>query len=176
MNQARLIIDLDAIQANIHQLAREAGGAELMAVVKANAYGHGAVPVARAAIQAGATYLGVAQLCEALRVATELGADRAGARIVAWLYGPGANFAHGIGQGIELGVSSVGALEAVAAAARDCGETAVVHLKLDTGLGRAGAPAARWEELVRRALALRAEGVVTPRGAWSHFAYADDPG
>ncbi|MDR2378341.1 MAG: alanine racemase [Bifidobacteriaceae bacterium] len=176
MQRSRLVIDLGAIRANVRRLAEAARGAEVMAVVKANGYGHGAAPVARAAIQAGATHLGVAQLAEALEVRAALGADGRGVPILAWLYELDANFGDGIGQGIELSVSSAVALEAIARAARTAGRPAVVHLKLDTGLGRAGAPRDRWEDLVRRALALEAEGVVRARGAWSHFAYADDPG
>ncbi|MDR1186161.1 MAG: alanine racemase [Bifidobacteriaceae bacterium] len=176
MSRSRLIIDLAAIRANTERLSQAAGGAEVMAVVKANGYGHGSVPVARAALAAGATYVGVAQLTEALAVAEALGPGRGDARIVAWIYAPDADFGGGIVQDVELGVSSTGALEAVAAAARSVGRTAKVHLKLDSGLGRAGAQRDRWEELVRRALALQAEGAVAARGAWSHFAYADDPG
>ncbi|MDR2567181.1 MAG: alanine racemase [Bifidobacteriaceae bacterium] len=176
MSHSRLIVDLGAIRANAARLLEAANGAELMAVVKANAYGHGAAPVARAAIEAGASYLGAAQLAEALDVAAALGAARRGARILAWIYGPDAPFGAGIENGIELGVSSEPALDAIAEAARALGEPAVVHLKLDTGLGRAGAPRDRWEGLVRRSLALAAEGAVELRGAWSHFAYADDPG
>ncbi|MDR1635564.1 MAG: alanine racemase [Bifidobacteriaceae bacterium] len=176
MSQSRLVIDLDAIRANAARLLEAAGGAELMAVVKANGYGHGAAPVARAAIESGASYLGVAQLDEALDLATALGTDRRGARILAWIYGPDADFGGGIVEEIEFGVSSVEALEAIARAARALGRPAVVHLKMDTGLGRAGAPRDHWEELVRRALRLAAEGAVVASGAWSHFAYADDPG
>ncbi|MDR0626908.1 MAG: alanine racemase [Bifidobacteriaceae bacterium] len=176
MHKARLTIDLDAIDANARELKERASGAELMAVVKANAYGHGAVPVARSAIGAGATYLGLAQLTEAIEVATNLGVDKQQVRIMAWLYGPDADFASAIERGIELGVSSLAALKAIAAGARTAALTAQVHLKLDTGLGRAGAAKAQWEDLVRDALALQAEGAINLRGAWSHFAYADDPG
>jgi alanine racemase len=176
VHRSRLVIDLDAIRHNARRLAQAAGPAELMAVVKANAYGHGAVPAARAAIEAGATHLGVAQLKEALAIEAALGPQRSGARILAWLYEPDADFAKGIERGIELGVSTPAALEAIAGAARRAGRPAVVHLKLDTGLGRAGAPRDAWEDLVREALALEAEGAVRARGAWSHFAYADDPG
>jgi alanine racemase len=145
-------------------------------VVKANGYGHGAVPVARAAIQAGATWVGAAQLAEALAIEAALGTDRQGARIMAWLYPPNADFEAAIRQKIDLGVSSRAALEAIAAAARLLGQPARIHLKLDTGLGRAGAPQSDWEALVRRALALANEGSVQLIGAWSHFAYADQPG
>ncbi|MDR1442775.1 MAG: alanine racemase [Bifidobacteriaceae bacterium] len=176
MNRSRLTIDLGAIRSNAGRLLQAANGAGLMAVVKANGYGHGAVPVAREAIAAGASYLGMAQLAEALAVTHELGRDRAGARVLAWIYPPDADFGEAIRQGIELGASDVAALDSIAQAARALGLTAKVHLKLDSGLGRAGAPRDRWEKLVRRALTLAGEGVVATTGVWSHFAYADQPG
>ncbi|MDR2381306.1 MAG: alanine racemase [Bifidobacteriaceae bacterium] len=183
MSFARAIVNLDAIRHNAARLLEMAGGAELMAVVKANGYGHGAQPVARAAIEAGATWVGVAQLSEAFDVVAELGAARNGARVLAWLYHPAADFAAAAAAGIELGVSSQAALNAIGDAVRQAilagrgaGLIARVHLKLDTGLGRAGAPGTLWTALVATALRLEAEGVIRLEGIWSHFAYADDPG
>jgi alanine racemase len=207
----RAIIDLDAIVANTAELRRRARSAEVMAVVKANAYGHGMVPCAMAALAGGATWLGAAQLTEGLRLRRELtqvaraghgevgsGATPGGGGgvgstgverprgglpphdlgeppIVSWLYAPGAPFAEALEAGLDLGVSAEWALEAIAAAARETGITARLHLKIDTGLGRAGSPAASWEALVEAALRLQAEGCVTITGCWSHFAYADAP-
>jgi alanine racemase len=188
MSHLRAIINLDAIRHNVRRLLELADGADLMAVVKANAYGHGAVPVAVAAIDAGATWLGIAQLGEAFDVVAELGPARRDARVLAWLYHPRADFAAAVAAGIELGVSSTEALEGIAdavrravlsGAARGAAGPALVanvHLKLDTGLGRAGAPGLLWTKLVADALRLEAEGVIRVVGAWSHFAYADDPG
>ncbi|MDR3359716.1 MAG: alanine racemase [Bifidobacteriaceae bacterium] len=183
MAYVRAIVNLDAIRHNVARLAEMAGGADVMAVVKANGYGHGAVPVARAAIEAGAAWLGVAQLSEAFDLVAGLGQARGGARVLAWLYHPSDDFATAAAAGIELGVSSVGALDGIADAVRQAvlsghGQNLVagVHLKLDTGLGRGGAPGGRWTDLVTSALRLEAEGLVRIVGAWSHFAYADDPG
>ncbi|MDR1119031.1 MAG: alanine racemase [Bifidobacteriaceae bacterium] len=183
MSFARAVVSLDAIRHNTSRLIEMAGGAAVMAVVKANGYGHGAVPAARAAIEAGATWLGFAQIGEAYAVIQELGEARAGARVLAWLYQPRDDFAAAAQAGIELGVSSVAALDGIGGAirravleGRGAALVAGVHLKLDTGLGRAGAPGTQWTELVTRALHLEAEGLVRIEGAWSHFAYADDPG
>ncbi|MDR2348437.1 MAG: alanine racemase [Bifidobacteriaceae bacterium] len=183
MSHLRAIVNLDAIRHNTRRLIELAKGAEFMAVVKANGYGHGAVPVARASIEAGAAWLGIAQLSEAQAVVAALGPARAGARVLAWLYNPAADFAAAIASGIELGVSSVESLDGIGQAVRravlagrGAGLVAGVHLKLDTGLGRAGAPGSLWTDLVATALRLEAEGLVRIEGVWSHFAYADDPG
>ena len=169
----RAVVSLEAIANNVSRLKAMAGGAGLMAVVKANGYGHGMVPVARAAMAGGATYLGAAQVYEALDLAVALGPDRV--PIMAWLYGEAAPIAAALEEGIELGVSSVEALTRVVTAAHITGRTATVHLKLDSGLGRSGAPASLWENLVQCALAAEAEGAIRALGMWSHFAYADAP-
>ncbi|MDR2114144.1 MAG: alanine racemase [Bifidobacteriaceae bacterium] len=183
MSHLRAIVNLDAIRHNAALLLEKAQGAQLMAVVKAQGYGHGAVPTAVAALDAGATWLGVAQLEEAKAVVHALGAKRRGARVLSWLYPPDADFAAACQAGIDLGVSSLPALDGIGAAVRKAvlaGNArelvARVHLKLDTGLGRAGENKEQWASLVRRALELQAEGLAEIRGAWSHFAYADDPG
>ncbi|MDR2453309.1 MAG: alanine racemase [Bifidobacteriaceae bacterium] len=183
MSHLRAVVNLDAIRHNTRRLIELAQGAEVMAVVKANAYGHGAAPVAQAAVEAGATWLGAAQLAEAFELVAALGPARRGARVLAWLYHPAADFAAAAAQGIELGVSSAQALDRIGQGVREAvldgrgaGLVAGVHLKLDTGLGRAGAPGAWWTDLVLTALRLEAEGLVRIEGVWSHFAYADDPG
>jgi alanine racemase len=183
MGFARVIVNLDAIRHNTARLIEMARGAQMMAVVKANGYGHGAVPVARASIEAGATWVGLAQLDEAMAVTAALGPARGTARILAWLYRPDDDFAAAAAAGVELGVSSATALDGIGGAVRravlegrGAHLVAGVHLKLDTGMGRAGAPGALWGDLVATALRLEAEGVVRIEGAWSHFAYADDPG
>jgi alanine racemase len=175
----RVVVDLDAIRENIDSLHQAAGGAQVMAVVKANAYGHGLVPVARAAVQGGATWLGTAQLAEAMRLRSAA-PDLAQVPLLAWLYAPQTDFGAAIGAGIDIGVSSIGSLERIAAA--DARTPARIHLKVDTGLGRAGTspqawgPLGNWEALLDRALKLEAQGVVRAVGIWSHFAYADEPG
>lgn len=165
------MIDLDAVRHNVRVLRERSGPAQLMAVVKADAYGHGLLPVARAAQQGGADWLGVAQLAEglALRAAGITGP------LLSWLTVPGDAFGPALEAGIDLGVSSTWALEEIAAAARVTGRTARVHLKLDTGLSRNGVSLRDWLDLVDATLKLAAEGVVEPVGAMSHYAFADAP-
>ena len=163
-------IDLGAIRDNVTELKRRAGAAEVLAVVKADAYGHGLVPSAGAALAGGATWLGVAQLAEALEL------RRAGvtARILTWLFAPGADVEGALAADIEVTIGSRWSLEAVEAAARSLGRPARVQLKVDTGLGRNGV-LTDWSEVVADVARLVAEGVLEVTGTWSHFAYADAP-
>ena len=168
---AWVTIDLDAISDNVRELARRAPGAEVMAVVKADAYGHGLVPSARAAVAGGATWLAVAQLGEAL----ELRAAGVTAPLLTWLYVPGVGFGAAIDADIDISVSAPWALDAVVAAARERGRTARIHVKVDTGLGRNGALGQGWTDLVAALGPVVAEGAVEVIGVWSHFALADAP-
>jgi alanine racemase len=165
------VVDLDAVAANVAALRAHAPGAQLMAVVKADGYGHGMVPVARAALAGGADRLGVAHLREALEL-REAGVD---APVLAWLTVPGDAYADAVTAGVEIGVSAAGTLAEVAAAARATGRTARVHLKADTGLSRNGCPPEAWDDLVRAAATLAADGAVETVGVFSHFACADEP-
>jgi alanine racemase len=165
------VIDVSAIRDNVAALCAHAGGAAVMAVVKADAYGHGLVPAARAALDGGAAWLGVAQLAEAIALRTA-GVQ---APVLAWLTVPGDRYAEAVLAGVDLGVSARWALEEVAVAARDTGTTARVQLKVDTGLGRNGVSLRGWPDLVDAALKLAAEGVVDLVGAFSHYAWADAP-
>ncbi|NYG07442.1 alanine racemase [Phycicoccus badiiscoriae] len=164
-------VDLSAISANVIALKALAGSAEVMAVVKADAYGHGLVPSARAALRGGATWLGVAQLPEAVEL------RRAGveAPLLSWLHVPGQDFAEALELGIDLGISTTWALDQVLAAATATGRTARVHLKVDTGLGRNGAWDADLEGLLATLGSAQAERAVDVVGLFSHFAYADAP-
>ncbi|KGN35276.1 alanine racemase [Knoellia aerolata] len=168
---AWVTIDLDAIRDNVRELVRRAPGAEVMAVVKADAYGHGLVPSARAAVAGGATWLGVAQLSEAL----ELRAAGVTTRALTWLYAPGADFGAALDADLDVSVSAPWALDAVVAAARERGRVARVHAKVDTGLARNGALGQGWTELVRALGPVVAEGAIELVGVWSHFALADAP-
>jgi alanine racemase len=165
------LVDLDAIAANVAVLREHAGDAGVMAVVKADGYGHGLVPSARAALAGGAAWLGVAQLREALALRTA-GVD---APLLAWLTVPGDAFAPAVQAGVDLGISARWALEEAATAARAVGRPARVHLKVDTGLSRNGVGPRDWPDLVDAVLALRAEGTVEPVGLFSHYAWADAP-
>lgn len=165
-------VDLSAIRENLALLASRAPGAEMMVAVKADAYGHGLVPVARACVEAGAARLGTAYIREAL----ELRAAGVTAPILAWIIPPGEPLEQAVGHDVELSAGSVATVDAIAGAAAATGTTARVHLKADTGMSRGGAPAAEWSALVERALRHRAEGTVEIVGLWSHFACADIPG
>ena len=170
--QAEVRVDLDAIRHNVARLRTAAPGADLMAVVKADGYGHGMVPVARAALEAGASALGVCTLGEALTL------RRAGitAPVLAWLLAPGLPLHEGVAAGVELSAASVAQLQELVAAGRRAGQVARVHLKLDTGLGRGGAAEADWPALAEAAGKAQADGAVEVVGVWSHLAYADAPG
>jgi alanine racemase len=161
--RVEVAIDLDAIRHNVALLAARAAstGAATMPIVKADAYGHGAVPIARAAVEAGATWLGACSVGEALTL------RRAGITVplLSWLDTPDADFEAGVAEGVDIGVSSVGELMRVAHLG------ARVHLKIDTGLSRNGCPPADWPELVRVAAESPAEVVAV----WSHLACADEP-
>lgn len=165
-------VDLDAITDNVGMLRKHARDAELMAVVKGDAYGHGLIPVARTARAAGATWLGTAVLAEALhlRAAGDTG------RLMAWLAAPGERWADAIVAGIDLAASAQWTLDEIAAAARQVGGTARVHLKIDTGMARAGSTFDQWPNLVDAALAAQADGAVKIVGLWSHLANADIAG
>ncbi|GGP80867.1 alanine racemase [Streptomyces virginiae] len=165
-------IDLDAVRDNVRALRERAPRSELMAVVKANAYGHGAVECARAARQAGATWLGTATPDEALA----LRAAGLEGRIMCWLWTPGGPWREAVEADLDVSVSGMWALDEVREAARAAGRTARVQLKADTGLGRNGCQPADWEALVGAAVAAEAEGTVKVTGVWSHFACADEPG
>ncbi len=168
---AQVIVDLDAIAANVATLRSYAGSAGLMAVVKADGYGHGLLPSARAAIRGGADWLATAQLGEALTL------RQAGITVplLSWLHAPGADFAGALAAGIDLGVSAQWDLHEIATAARVVGRTARIHLKIDTGLGRNGCSLADLPALIAAIGPLAAEGAVRVVGVFSHFAYADAP-
>ncbi len=171
MWQAEVRIDLAAVRDNVARLRSAAPSAGLMAVVKADGYGHGMVPVARAALQAGADALGVCTLDEALTL------RRAGitAPVLAWLIAPGLPLVEALAADIQLSVASPALLAEVAAAAAAADRPARVHLKLDTGLARSGATEADWTALVDAAAKAQADGVVDVIGVWSHLAHADSP-
>ncbi|WP_299565670.1 alanine racemase [uncultured Mycolicibacterium sp.] len=165
------VVDLAAIAHNVRLLARHAAPAAVMAVVKADGYGHGAVPVARAALRAGAAELGVATVDEALQL------RRAGiaAPVLAWLHHPGTDFAAALAADVQLAVSSAAQLDAVVAAARRGGRTATVTVKVDTGLHRNGLTEPEFRALLDALRAAAAAGAVRVRGLMSHLACADEP-
>ena len=168
----RAEIDLDAVEHNARVLVRHASGARVMAVVKADAYGHGAVPVALAALRGGATALGVTTIAEAL----ELRSAGVDAEILAWLYQASDDVRAAVEAGIDLAIPSPAHLDTVLEAARRTGRRARVTPKLDTGLNRSGILLEDWPNILERLVAATAGGLVEVTGLMAHFAHADDPG
>ena len=160
------VIDLGAVQANVAHLRSLIGTRHTMAVVKANGYGHGAVPVARAALAGGADWLGVADIDEALALRAA-GID---APLLAWLHGPDADFAAAITADIDLGLSSALQVRQVAAAASALGRPASVQIKLETGLNRNGVDESDWAEVLGLAAAFERVDRLRVRGLFSHLA------
>lgn len=173
---AQVVVDLGAIRHNIGRLrelvsAGRAEGPQLMVVVKADAYGHGMLQVARTARAAGADWLGVATGAEALalRESGDTG------RLQCWLAAPGADFAPLVVAEVDVSAHSVSQLDEIARTARSIGSVARVQLKLDTGLSRGGAPRSEWVALVTSASRAEESGSVRITGLWSHLACSDEP-
>jgi alanine racemase len=169
--RAEALVDLAAVRHNVDVLRAAAPAAALMAVVKADGYGHGAVPVARAALQAGATWLGVCTIEEAL----ELRAAGLSARILSWLHLPDDDFAAAIAADVDLSVASRAHLVAILAGARAAGRQARLHLKIDTGLTRNGVQPHDWPDVLDLAAKAEADGAAQVVAVWSHLAHADEP-
>ncbi len=170
MLRTEAVVDLAAIRHNVTTL-KAGTSAQLMAVVKADGYGHGLLPSARAALEAGADWLGTAIVSESLA----LRAAGITSRLLAWLWTPGEadSVRAAVAADIDVSVSSIWQLDVVNSAAADAARPARVHLKIDTGLSRNGSYRDDWPELV--AAAAKSEHVHAV-GVWSHFAYADEPG
>ena len=158
-NRAEAVIDLNAIAANVKKL-KAASGTDLMAVVKADAYGHGLVPVAKTAISAGATWLGVALVEEA----HALRAAGITAPVLAWLVPPGSDYAAAIDAQIDLAVPSLDIFKEIVA----IGKRARIHIEVDTGMTRGGF-LEEWSEFLKSDFS-KVEVV----GIFSHFARADE--
>ena len=169
--RARIDVDLAAVRHNVRTLAELVAPSALMVVVKADGYGHGMLEVARAARQAGAPWLGVATLDEALQLrwAGDTG------RILCWLTVPGEDYDSPVQEELDLTAYSLAELDEIAAAAERTGVVARVQLKVDTGLSRGGAPMVAWPDLVEEARRLEGAGLVRVTGVWSHLANADQP-
>ncbi|HWF26983.1 MAG TPA: alanine racemase [Mycobacterium sp.] len=168
---AEAVVDLGAIEHNVRVLREHAGPAQLMAVVKADGYGHGATRVARAALAAGAAELGVATVDEALA----LRADGIAAPVLAWLHPPGLDFGPALLADVEIAVSSVRQLDELLDAVRRTGRTATVTVKVDTGLNRNGVAPALYPSTLTALRHAVAEDAIRLRGLMSHMVYADQP-
>ena len=171
--RARAQIDLDALRANVSILHEAAPTAALLAVVKADAYGHGLVECSKAAVSAGASYLGVALAQEAIA----LRQASITTPILAWLLQTDSvdEWVELVLADVEVSVSSVRGLQKAIEAANQTGTTARIHLKVDTGMGRAGASLQAWEGLLRESARAVAEQSIEVVGVWTHLAFADQP-
>lgn len=164
------LIDHAALAHNVRTVRSWTEPAHVMAVVKADGYGHGMIEVATTAVHAGATWIGTAHVSEALN----LRAAGIETPTLAWLHTTGTQFGRAIEENIDLGVSGW-ELEAIAEAAQRLQRPARVHLKIDTGLGRNGCTREDWDALCARAAALETLGVIRVVGIFSHLAVADEP-
>ena len=168
-HRAEIVVDVAAIRHNVRilkDLVSVDAPVQVMAVVKADGYGHGMAEAAAAARDGGADWLGVATIEEALDL-REAG-DRG--PLLCWLSAPGDDFAAAVAAGVELTAYSVAELDEIAAVGG-----ARVQLKLDTGLSRGGAPRAEWQGLFAAAAAHESAGRMRVTGIWSHFAASDEP-
>jgi alanine racemase len=168
---AEAVIDLDAIGHNVRVLREHAGSSLVMAVVKADGYGHGAIPVARAAVAAGAAELGVATIEEALA----LRRDGITAPVLAWLHRPGTDFAPALGADVQVALSSVRQLTDLLDAVDRTGRQATVTVKVDTGMNRNGVGAAEYPSMLTGLRRAVADDAIRLRGIMSHLVYGDDP-
>ncbi len=159
-------VDLKSIQENIRWFLKHSL-AQVMAVVKANAYGHGMIPVAKAALQAGARWCGVARIEEALDLRNAI----PDCPILILGYTPPAQMKTAVEQGISLTIWDESQLEQAAVAARGSGRAARVHLKVDTGMSRLGVQPEKACLLAHKIA--RTTGVVF-EGLFTHFARADE--
>ncbi|MDY4678504.1 MAG: alanine racemase, partial [Bifidobacterium tsurumiense] len=175
---AQAIVDLVALRDNMRhlvQVSHEASDAEVMGVVKGDAYGHGLIPTALAALAGGATWLGTAQSREALMLRRAgIGPERC--RVLTWMYnGTKAPFEELIDNDIDIAVGSMDGIEALAQAARRLGRAARVHVKVDSGFGRNGFTPEGFGQALKRLVELSSQGVLEIVGQWSHLAVADAP-
>lgn len=164
-------IDLGRISQNVETLKRKVNGPALMAVVKANAYGHGLIQSAMAAKNGGADWLATALLSEAI----DLRDAGIGGPILTWLNTIDDQFSDCIAREIDLGVNSLESLSAISASAKSLGKTARVHVKVDTGLGRNGVTLNDLPDLISALKQAQNAGNINVVGVMSHFAYADEP-
>jgi alanine racemase len=165
------LVDLGAIADNVRVLREHAGPAQVMAVVKADAYGHGAPQVARAAVAAGVAELGVATIDEALAL------RRGGitAPVLSWLHPPGTDFAPALTADVQIGVSSVRQVGDLLDAVERTGRTAEVTVKVDTGLNRNGVSLADFPAVLTALQRAAAADAIRVRGIMSHLANGDVP-
>lgn len=171
LGPAEIVVDLAAVRANA-RLLRATAGVPLIAVVKADGYGHGMVECARAARDGGADWLATATIEEALRL-REAGLE---GPILCWITAPGAPYAAAADAGIQVTAYDVAELDEMAAAFAGRTTPVDIQLKVDTGLSRGGAPRPQWPALLERARRGELDGTWRVAGIWSHLACSDEPG
>ncbi|HYI51328.1 MAG TPA: alanine racemase [Microbacterium sp.] len=171
MRPPQLRVDLDDFAANIAVVRARVAPAELMLVVKDDAYGHGIARIVRRATAEGVRWFGAFDVREALLTREAAGA---GARVFSWLTVGIDQIAPALAADIDLGVGDAEFLEDVVSVVREGAEPARVHLKVDTGLHRNGIRPEEWGAVVDRARALEEAGLVRVVGVWSHIAEASD--
>jgi alanine racemase len=169
-NRAEAIIDLSALESNVRHLL-SISKCNGLAVVKADAYGHGLVPIAKRAIEAGASWVGTALLEESIQL-RDAGISLP---ILAWLTPLQEDFESALQKRIDLAVPSIEHLEAIQRAAARTSVRPRIHLEVDTGMTRGGA-LSEWRALLNSVSQLMKKGEVEAIGIWSHFARADEPG
>ncbi len=170
MNRAEAIIDLAALESNVRRLL-SGSKAKGLAVVKADAYGHGLIPIAERAVKAGASWVGTALLEEAIKV-REGGIK---VPIISWLTPIHDDFEAALQNQIDLAIPSIEHLTAVMKAAEKTTIKPRLHLEVDTGMTRGGA-LGEWKALLHATSDLLKSNRVSVIGIWSHFARADEPG
>ena len=169
MSRASAEINLSAITQNFKSI-KSRTTADVLAVVKADAYGHGLIPVSKALEEAGADWFGTALLEEAINL------RKAGILkpIISWLTPLGEDFKSAIDLDIDLGIPSIDLLDEVIKAASLTGKTARIHLEIDTGMSRGGV-LSEWDQLIKSVLVGVNLKLLKVIGIWSHFARADEP-
>ena len=162
-------VDLQAIKNNL-TLIKSKTSAQVLAVVKADGYGHGLIPVSKAAIEAGADWLGTALLEEAI----ELRKNGIKVPIIAWLTPCGEDFKEAINLDIDLSISSLEVLNEIVTAGEQLKKLPRVHIEIDTGMSRGGI-GDDWKVFALECSRLINESKLEVVGIWSHFARADEP-
>ena len=166
--ETHAVIDLDVIAGNVAAVRHQVSPANVIAVVKANAYGHGAVMVADAAVAAGATTLAVATVDEGVQL------REAGLRSPILVMGPAgdAEYANAFRNGLTVSLAETDQIQPATLAAVRAGAVGKVHLKVETGMNRYGAPAEQALSVARR---IKTTRQLRLAGVFTHFADADGP-
>ena len=165
------VVDLGAIAHNVRILLEHAGSAQVMAVVKADGYGHGATAVARTALAAGVDELGVATISEALALRT----DGITAPVLAWLHATGTVFDTAVNADVGIGITSLRQIDDLLGAVARTGRTAEVTIKVDTGLNRNGVAMGEYPAVLTALARAVADDTIRVRGIMSHLASGDEP-